>query len=151
MEYTKINYDAKAPAKAHKSDAGWDLFSLDKKTVWPIYFLFFYRLFSLFLLKTKPVRTGIAVHIPEGYYGRVAEKSGLANKNIGIGAGVIDCGYTGEIEIVVRNFNLFPYTFKKGDKVAQLIVEKISMEEFTEVTDSRETERGSGGFGSTGR
>lgn len=89
----------------------------------------------------------------ENYYLRVAPRSGLSVKNnIDIGAGVIDCDYRGEIKICfINNHNHETYVIKKGDKVAQLILEKISrFSTIQEVTEHNETERGSGGFGSTG-
>jgi len=97
------------------------------------------------------VSTGIAVKIPEGYYGRVAPRSGLAVKNnIDIGAGVIDSDYRGEVKVLLFNFGSQPFEFKTGDRIAQLILEKITTPEPEEVDDLDSTDRGAGGFGSTG-
>ena len=104
------------------------------------------------------VSTGISVswngEDSNNYYLRVAPRSGLSVKNnIDIGAGVIDCDYRGEIKICfINNSNEKEYAIKKGDKVAQLILEKINrFINISEVTEHDETERGSNGFGSTGR
>ena len=97
------------------------------------------------------VSTGVAVKIPVGYYGRVASRSGLAVKNtIEVGAGVIDSDYRGEVKVLLRNLGSQQFEFKSGDRIAQLIIEKIETPEVEEVTDLDVTSRGDGGFGSTG-
>lgn len=90
--------------------------------------------------------------IPSGCYGRVAPRSGLAVKNfIDVGAGVVDSDYRGNVGVVLFNFSDEDFQVKKGDKVAQLICEKI---EYPELIEEKEnltvTERGDAGFGSTG-
>ncbi|SHO78184.1 deoxyuridine triphosphate diphosphatase (dUTPase) [Malassezia sympodialis ATCC 42132] len=97
------------------------------------------------------VQTGIHIALPEGHYGRVAPRSGLAVKHgIDTGAGVVDCDYRGLLGVVLFNFGSEDFQFHAGDRIAQLIVEKISMPDIEEVETLDETERGSGGFGSTG-
>jgi deoxyuridine 5'-triphosphate nucleotidohydrolase len=97
------------------------------------------------------VKTGIAVAIPEGCYGRVAPRSGLAlKKGIDIGAGVIDEDYRGEVGAILFNLNSEPFEVKKGDRIAQFICERIIYPELEEVDELDDTERGAGGFGSTG-
>lgn len=97
------------------------------------------------------VKTGIAVAVPEGCYGRVAPRSGLAlKKGIDIGAGVIDEDYRGEVGVILFNFNSEPFTVWKGDRIAQFICERIVYPELEEVEELNGTERGVGGFGSTG-
>ncbi len=97
------------------------------------------------------VSTGIAVKIPEGYYGRVASRSGLAVKShLEVGAGVIDSDYRGEVKVLLRNLGSQPFEVKQGDRIAQLILEKIITPDVTEVKDLDDTVRGNGGFGSTG-
>jgi deoxyuridine 5'-triphosphate nucleotidohydrolase len=90
--------------------------------------------------------------MPEGVYGRVAPRSGLAWKNhIDVGAGVIDADYRGDIGVVLFNHGSEALEVKLHDRVAQLILERHMMgEEVKEVADLDETERGSGGYGSTG-
>lgn len=97
------------------------------------------------------VKTGLKMAIPEGYYGRVAPRSGLAVKKfIDTGAGVIDADYRGELGVVLFNFSDQDFSVEPGDRIAQLLIEKISMGNVIEVSSLDETERGAGGFGSTG-
>jgi len=97
------------------------------------------------------VKTGLAIVVPEGYYGRVAPRSGLALMNgIDIGAGVIDADFRGEVGIVLFNLGSEPFEVKKGERVAQLICERIVIPTIKEITKLPETERGKKGFGSTG-
>jgi dUTP pyrophosphatase len=89
--------------------------------------------------------------IPHGHYGRVAPRSGLAwKKSIDVGAGVIDEDYRGNVGVILFNFGDEDFVIKQGDRVAQLILEKISTPEVEEVDELPETSRGDGGFGSTG-
>lgn len=97
------------------------------------------------------VKTGLAVAIPDGHYGRVAPRSGLAWKHaIDVGAGVIDSDYRGPLGVILFNFSDADFEVKPGDRIAQLIIEKISTPEVVEVDDLDPTKRGAGGFGSTG-
>lgn len=97
------------------------------------------------------VGTGIAFTVPEGTYGRIAPRSGLAvKKGIQVGAGVIDRDYTGEVKVVLFNHGDETFEIKKGDRIAQLIVERCETPEIQLVTDLEDTQRSSGGFGSTG-
>lgn len=98
------------------------------------------------------VKTGISIACPPGTYGRVAPRSGLAVKKfIDVGAGVIDADYRGEIGVVLFNFSQEnDFTVSIGDRIAQLVLEQVSMVPAVEVQELTETERGAGGFGSTG-
>src|SRR5260221_3227297 len=100
------------------------------------------------------VSTGLCLAIPEGTYGRIAARSGLANKHaIDVGAGVIDPGYRGTVGIILFNHSDKPFKIEVGDRIAQLILEKVLLPEVCEVKEKRhlsETERGSKGFGSSG-
>lgn len=97
------------------------------------------------------VATDIAIAVPAGHYGRVAPRSGLAVKNfIDVGAGVIDSDYRGPLGIVLFNFSEVDFQIKEGDRIAQLVLEKISTPDVIEVDDLDATQRGAGGFGSTG-
>eukprot|EP01032_Pedospumella_encystans_P024329 gene24329-27522_t len=97
------------------------------------------------------VKTDIAISIPEGTYARVAPRSGLAVKNfIDVGAGVVDYDYRGNVGVVLFNHADEDFTVQKGDRVAQLILERISMAAAEEVQELSDTARGAGGFGSTG-
>lgn len=97
------------------------------------------------------ISTGLAISIPDGYYARVASRSGLSVKNdIEVGAGVIDSDYRGELKVVLRNLSGIGFLAKAGDRIAQLIIEKIITPPVTEVDELTNTMRGAGGFGSTG-
>lgn len=97
------------------------------------------------------VPTGLAMAIPRGYYGRVAPRSGLAVKHgIDVGAGVIDCDYRGEIKVLLFNLGQEPFLVKPGYKIAQMIFEVCRLPSMVRVEQLDDTERGEGGFGSTG-
>jgi dUTP pyrophosphatase len=124
--------------------AGWDLYSSENVVV-PA------RGRAL-------IKTGIKLIVQIGTYGRIAPRSGLALKNgIDVGAGVIDADYRGEVGILLFNFSDSDFQVHTGDRVAQLILEKIVICELREMssdewnTTTCETIRGEGGFGSTGR
>eukprot|EP00303_Exanthemachrysis_gayraliae_P004614 CAMPEP_0206010760 /NCGR_PEP_ID=MMETSP1464-20131121/12167_1 /ASSEMBLY_ACC=CAM_ASM_001124 /TAXON_ID=119497 /ORGANISM="Exanthemachrysis gayraliae, Strain RCC1523" /LENGTH=166 /DNA_ID=CAMNT_0053384395 /DNA_START=4 /DNA_END=504 /DNA_ORIENTATION=+ len=97
------------------------------------------------------VDTDLAMAVPEGHYGRIAPRSGLAWKQfIDVGAGVVDNDYRGHVRVLLFNHSDSPVEVKRGDRVAQLVLEKISTPEVLEVEDLDGTVRGAGGFGSTG-
>ena len=97
------------------------------------------------------VKTGLSMSMPTGCYGRIAPRSGLALKKfIDVGAGVVDADYRGELRVVLLNFGEEDFKINMGDKIAQLIFEKIKTTEVTEVDSLEETGRGDMGFGSTG-
>lgn len=96
-------------------------------------------------------KTDLAMKIPSTCYGRIAPRSGLAwKKHIDVGAGVIDADYRGNVGVVLFNHAKEDLVVNRGDRVAQLVLEKISMAPVMEVDDLDATERGAGGFGSTG-
>ena len=97
------------------------------------------------------VKTDISMACPEGTYGRIAPRSGLAWKHmIDTGAGVIDADYRSEVKVLLFNHEEADFTVKRGDRVAQLILEKICTPEVVVCDDLDASERGAGGFGSTG-
>ncbi len=97
------------------------------------------------------VKTDLAIAVPEDCYGRIAPRSGLAwKKFIDTGAGVIDADYRGNVGVLLFNHAPDDFDVKRGDRVAQLILERIFTPEVMEVNDLDESERGAGGFGSTG-
>jgi len=96
------------------------------------------------------VETGIAIGLPEGTYGRLAARSGMASKmGIAVGGGVIDADYTGEVKVILRNHGEVDCVFKAGYRIAQRIVEKVANADAMEVDDLGITERGKMGFGSS--
>lgn len=130
--------DVKNPNYVNYDDAGLDLYSAEN-----------------FILKSgerRAIETGIKMEIPEGYVGLVWDKSGLAlNDGIKTMAGVIDSGYRGEIKIVLINLSNQDFEIKKGQKIAQMLIQKIEHPEIEIVEFLSESSRGEGGFGSTGR
>ena len=128
---------AAIPKRATEGAAGYDLASAEE-TVVPA--------------KGKiVVKTGISIATPEGCYGRIAPRSGLAVKKcIDVGAGVIDSDYRGEVGVVLFNHSDEDFEVKQGDRIAQLMLEKIATPQVKEAADLPSTVRGSQGFGSTG-
>ncbi|KAI8985094.1 dUTPase-like protein [Pilobolus umbonatus] len=97
------------------------------------------------------VQTDISIAIPEGHYGRVAPRSGLTVKHhLDVGAGVIDADYRGPLGVVMFNFSSVDYKVKRGDRIAQLIIETIITPDVLEVESLEISERGARGFGSSG-
>jgi len=97
------------------------------------------------------VPTDLAIAIPSGTYARIAPRSGLAWKHsIDVGAGVVDFDYRSAVGVILFNHSDTNFTIKAGDRIAQLILEKIEIAEVQEVETLEDTARGSGGFGSTG-
>jgi len=132
-----LSPDAKVPTRATEFSAGLDLSSIED-TVVPAN-------------KWIAIPTGISIQIPKDCYARVAPRSGLAFKHgIQVGAGVVDSDYTGEIKVILFNHGSSDFEVKKGDRIAQLIFEKIYTDYFVEVEELDDTVRGDGGFGSTG-
>lgn len=97
------------------------------------------------------VPTGIALALPPNVYGRIAPRSGLAAKHgIDVLAGVVDPSYRGEVKIILHNHGGFYFPIKHGDRVAQLLLERVETPDVLEVDALDDTERGSAGFGSSG-
>lgn len=134
----RLDPNAKLPARATAQSVGYDLHAIEAVTIPP--------------LVQKVIRTGIACVIPEGCYGRVAPRSGLAvKKGVDVLAGVIDPDYRGEIMVCLVSFHTEAVTIEPGDRIAQLIIERCETPTVVEVSEVAETERGASGFGSTGR
>jgi len=136
IKIKKLSKDAIIPSYAYKGDAGLDLFSCEDAIIFPG--------------ERKLISTGISAEIPEGYVGLVWDKSGIALKGIKTMAGVADSGYRGEYKILLLNVGKENYRIKKGDKIAQLLIQPVLTSEIQEVEELSKTERGEGGFGSTG-
>jgi dUTP pyrophosphatase len=97
------------------------------------------------------VSTGISIGLPDGTYGRIAPRSGLAYKfGIDVLAGVIDADYRGELKVILYNSGDHTFVIQRGDRIAQLIIEKNKTPDVAVVMDIDQTERGAKGFGSTG-
>lgn len=122
--------------QALAGDAGFDIYSSEDCEIEP--------------MEQKWVSTGLFVEIPSGFVGIVKEKSGLAGKGVMLGAGVIDSNYRGEVKVLVRNFSKSQLMIEKDQKIAQFLFVKVEIPKIEEVEKLSETERGAGGFGSTG-
>ena len=134
----KLSNGAFVPERAHKEDAGLDL-----RTPVP---------FILGAHESYVVDFGVAVEIPIGYYGELMSKSGLNVKhNIQSAGGVIDAGYTGTIRGRITNNGDYDYEFKRGDKVMQLVIKPCLCCGVNVVDELGDSDRGTDGFGSTGR
>ncbi len=137
----RLDPDLPLPKYAKSGDAGCDLLAAEDVTLQPGG-------------GRALVPTGIALAIPEGYAGFVQPRSGLAVKN-GISClntpGLIDSGYRGELKVLLINTDPdSPFEIVRGERIAQLVIQKVEVAEFEETNDLPSTERGEGGFGSTG-
>lgn len=159
LGFKKLDPEAQLPKYAHEGDAGMDVFALEDT--------------YLYYGTSRIVRTGIAAEIPDGYELQVRARSGLAVKGVEVvnGPGTVDSKYRGEIGVILRYINWVDdqiynsrgehiasgrkpgrgYEIKKGDKIAQLVLAPVTFAEPFEVQELSETDRGTGGFGSTGR
>ena len=132
-----LSESAKIPTKGTDAAAGYDLYAAENGEIDP--------------LKRNLIKTNISIAIPKGYYGRIAPRSGLAYKSgIDVMAGVIDADYRGDIGVILYNTDVKDFEFQKGDRIAQLIIEKCHKVEWQEVSELEDSVRSDGGFGSTG-
>jgi len=138
IKFQKLHPDAQVPTYAHIGDAGADVYSVAEVTLQPS--------------DRAAIPTGLAVDIPLGYEIQVRPKSGLALKH-GItvlnSPGTVDAGYRGEIQVIVINLGEEAYTFAKGQKIAQLVLKPVIQAQYIE-GELGTSDRGVGGFGSTG-
>jgi dUTP pyrophosphatase len=137
---TRIDKSMPTPSYAKGGDAGADLSTAIDFTIAPG--------------ERKLIPTGISIALPDGYAAFVHPRSGLAIK-YGVSMvntpGTIDAGYRGELQVILINHDLTQSaSFKKGDRIAQLVIQKVERAEFVEVTQLPGSQRASGGFGSTG-
>lgn len=124
--------------KAHSTDAGFDIRAASGPVIHPG--------------KKALVSTDLCMAIPDGYVGIIKSRSGLSVKaDLEHGAGVIDSGYRGEVKVVLRNFGSEPYYVQPGERIAQMLILKLPEVEVCKVDTLDSTERGTGGFGHTGK
>ncbi len=127
-----------APTRAHPTDAGLDLRTKERIKLWPG--------------MSACIDTGVHMELPHGYYGKIESKSGLnVNNDIVSCGGTIDEPYRGSIVVKLYNFGSKAYVFEPGDKVAQIVIQPYIAPELEIVDALSETDRGSDGFGSSGR
>jgi len=139
LKFRRIHPDAVLPAYAHPSDAGMDVRSVEDVTI-PVG-------------GRALVPTGLMMALPPLYEAQVRPRSGLALKH-GVTVlntpGTIDSGYRGEIGVILANFGERPFEVRKGDKIAQIVIAPVTQPMIVETDSVDETDRGTGGFGSTG-
>ena len=137
-EPVKVMLDpgAKMPTRAHKWDAGYDLFSREAWTLFPG--------------KSHEFDIGVHVQIPHGMGGLIVSKSGLNSKHGIVSTGLIDSDYTGSIHVTLYNHGMNPVSIAIGQKISQLVIVPVFTPDLDEVDEMEDTERGNGGFGSTG-
>lgn len=140
LRFRRIHPDAVLPAYAHPSDAGMDVRSVEDLTIAPG--------------KRALVHTGLVMLLPPQYEAQVRPRSGLALKN-GItvlnAPGTIDSGYRGEVGVILVNLGEADFQVRKGDKVAQIVIAPVTQPTIEETAEVDATDRGDGGFGSTGK
>lgn len=133
----KLSENATLPTKGNPKDAGIDIYTNESYTLQPG--------------ERHMYSTGISCAIPDGHVALLWDRSGLGSKGIHRFAGVIDSGYRGEWKVILWNSTSEPFDIKAGDKIIQCVVQKFEPAEISEVEELDETERGAGGFGSSGR
>lgn len=138
LKIKKLHSAAKLPTYAHSTDAGMDLYTMEDIVIPPG--------------EHRLIKTGIAIAVPEGYVALVWDKGGVGNKrHLKTVGGVFDTDYRGEYLIGLYNFGTEPQSFSTGDKIAQLLIQKVEHPTLIEVEELDETPRGEGAFGSTGK
>jgi len=137
IKIKKLHPDAKIPTYGTNHSAAFDLYSVEPVIIYPN--------------ETKAIPAGIAMELPEGKVCLIWDRSGLGSKGIHRFAGVIDSDYRGEWKIVLHNHNKEPFKIQKGDRIAQAIIQDYYRAEFQLTDNLSDTQRGDGGFGSTGR
>lgn len=138
MDLQQLDFDLPVPGYAHHGDAGLDLYAAHDAIVTG---------------ETMLISTGVAVAVPDGYVGLVCPRSGLSKYGVTVAnaPGVVDSGYRGELMVRLTNTSKTPYRVHFGDRIAQLLIVPVLRPEVTIVNSLDNTERGTNGFGSTGR
>ena len=138
LNVKKLHENATVPTKANGSDAGYDLYALEGAIIDKHCH--------------KLIKTGIAMEIPDGYVGLIWPRSGLAYKyGLDVFAGVIDSSYRGDIGVILYNAQYSNYTIEQGDRIAQILFQKVEDFDLNLVENLDDTNRGMGGFGSSGK
>ena len=137
IKVKKISTSAITPTKANEFDAGWDLYASEDAIIDPS--------------KAELISTDISFAIPDGYVGLIWDRSGMAAKRgLHRFAGVIDSGYRGEVKVCLWNSADKYCIIHAGERIAQIIFQEVPQFDLTEVASLDDTERGEGGFGSSG-
>jgi dUTP pyrophosphatase len=140
INIVRLDPDLPLPSYAHPGDAGADLYSREDVTLLPG--------------ERRLVPTGVALALPDGYVALVHPRSGLAHRSglsIVNAPGTIDAGYRGEVQVCLVNLDpATPIELRRGDRIAQLVIQQFATATFVEADDLPGSSRGAGGYGSTG-
>lgn len=140
MEAVKVKWmhpDAMIPQKAGSESAGYDIRCVEAFKISPG--------------ETSKIATGLALCIPEGFYGRMAARSSISLRSLVVGAGVIDCTYRGQIMVILHNVGKLDVSIEKGERIAQIVFERYHSPLMMVVDELPPSLRGNSGFGSTGK
>ena len=138
IKVKKTEERAIIPTRSNSDDAGWDLYSITTRPIAPS--------------QRVTIRTGISLEIPEEHVGLIWPRSGMSVKNgIDVLAGVVDSGYRGEIKVCLLNTSREWMDIKEGDRIAQILFQEVPHFKLQEVEILQNSDRGQGGFGSTGK
>lgn len=137
IEFKRLDEKALVPTRSHKTDAGLDIYSLESGQLLPG--------------EGKMFKTGIAANFIPGYVGMLADRSSMSKKGFKLAGGICDAGFTGEIGVMLRNISNGLLKVEAGDRIAQLLIIPICTPEPKEVSELNESERGSKGWGSSGK
>jgi len=140
IKFTRLSPDARVPSKAHPDDAGFDVYASEERTL---------KAHSYGM-----IATGISMQLPPMTEAQVRPRSGLAAKH-GVTVlntpGTIDAGYRGEVKVILINHSDNDFTVLPGDRIAQMVIQPVYPAQFIEADTLEDTDRGEGGFGSSGR
>ena len=141
IKVKKLTDTAIVPTKSRTTDAGYDLYADEDVAIYPE--------------DTKLISTGIAFATPDGYAGLIWDRSGLGSKGIHRHAGVVDSSYRGEVKVALSNSRSSHedniYFINRGDRIAQILFQKVPHFDLVETEELDDTDRGSSGFGSSGK
>jgi dUTP pyrophosphatase len=137
LPFQKLHPEARIPTRAYSHDAGLDLSSVEAHTLAPG--------------EGKIFKTGVAVAIDPGFVGLVWDRSSMGKRGIKTLGGVIDSGYRGEVGVILWNLSHSAQEIKVGERIAQLLIQPVSVPQTEEVNQLSSTDRAHGGFGSSGK
>ena len=138
LRVVRLRDGARLPTRGSNGAGGWDLFAVNGQVICP---------------NTRvSIPLGLSITVPDGTYGRLAGRSSVALRHgVFVTAGVIDRDYTGEVGLILFSIGINPYIMNEGDRIGQLLIERIAHVKIIEYEELEETQRGCGGFGSTGQ
>lgn len=137
MKIKKFVKDVKLPSKSHDTDAGLDCYLPEGFTIEPF--------------ETKCIGLGFGILVPKNHASMFVPRSSTAKKGLICQTSIVDCGYTGEVHLIITNCSNNHYSFEKNDRLVSLITYNYLNEEFEEVEEFPQTERGNNGLGSSGK